>query len=94
MLEKKYLFNLKKKDNLTLRPQKNFFKNIYQWKCGNANFTLIKNFRTNTLILIYEKIWKIHDECFKEIAVQLSYGRHNISKLVKEFGNTALQLYR
>jgi transposase len=37
---------------------------------------------------------KIYDKAFKEIAVQLSYERTNISELGRELGITAPQLYK
>lgn len=40
------------------------------------------------------KVSKSYDKAFKEKAVQLSYGKTNISKMARETGVTAPQLYK
>jgi transposase len=37
---------------------------------------------------------KIYARAFKEKAIQLSYERHHLSKLARELGITAPQLYK
>ncbi|MFV8271292.1 transposase [Flavobacterium sp. GT2N3] len=41
-----------------------------------------------------KEVRKIYDKAFKEKAVQLSYERTNLSKLAREFGVGAPQLYK
>jgi transposase len=41
-----------------------------------------------------KQIRKIYDKAFKEKAVQLSYGRTNITELARELGVTSPQFYK